>query len=154
LTSPFVYNKLKVMLVIRLIRVGKKHSPDFRMVVTDKKNPPRGGRFLEMLGHYNPKLKQKNFKEERIRYWLKNGAKLSDTCHNLLVGAGIIKAKKIKLKISSKGKGKPEEGKLEEKSKEKAEEKPKLKKGPKEEKSEEKKEPSSAKASDGEEKKE
>ena len=107
------------MLAIRLIRIGKKHSPDFRIVVTDKKNPPRGGRFLEVLGHYNPKLKKKYFKEERIKYWMEKGAKPSITCYNLFVGAGVIKAKKIKIKISKKKQEKPIE-KAEEKKKDKS----------------------------------
>ena len=137
------------MLAIRLIRIGKKHSSDFRMVVTDKRNPPRGGRFLEVLGHYNPKLKKKGFKEERVKYWLKKGARPSATCHNLLVGAGIIKAEKIKIKISSRKKEKPQELKkeekvskttLESKPEEKTEKKPEAGDKPKEEKFEVKEE--------------
>ncbi len=83
------------MLVIRLFRVGKKHQPSFKIVVTDKRNPPRGGRFVEQVGFYNPLTKQKVLKKDRIKYWLSVGAQPSDTLHNLLVGQGIIKGKKI-----------------------------------------------------------
>jgi len=83
------------MLVIRFLRTGKKNQPFFRIVVTDKKNPPRGGRFLEILGFYNPLTKEKNLKQDRIKYWLSVGAKPSDTVHNLLVTEKLIEDKKI-----------------------------------------------------------
>lgn len=82
------------MLSIRFLRVGKKHQPFFRIVATDKKNPPRGGRFLEILGFVNPFTKEKQLKRERIEYWLKVGAKPSDTVHNLLIREGLIKGAK------------------------------------------------------------
>jgi len=83
------------MLVIRFLRIGRKNQPFFRIVVTDKKNPPQGGRFLEILGFFNPLTKERKLKAERIKYWLSVGAKPSDTVHNLLVSEGIIKAQKI-----------------------------------------------------------
>jgi small subunit ribosomal protein S16 len=83
------------MLAIRLLRTGKKNQPFFRIVVTDKKNPPRGGRFLEIVGFYNPLTKERNLKQDRIKYWLSVGAKPSDTVHNLLVTDKIIEDKKI-----------------------------------------------------------
>jgi len=82
------------MLKIRFFRTGKKNQPFFRIVVTEKKNPPRGGRFLEILGFYNPLTKEKKLKKERIEYWLKNGAQLSERVYNLLINQGIIKGKK------------------------------------------------------------
>lgn len=90
------------MLVIRLFRVGKKKQPAFKIVVTNKKNPPRGGRFLEEVGFYNPLTKEKVLRPERIKFWLKRGAKPSDSLHNLLVKSGILKAKKIPLHKKSK----------------------------------------------------
>ncbi|PJB08466.1 30S ribosomal protein S16, partial [bacterium (Candidatus Gribaldobacteria) CG_4_9_14_3_um_filter_33_9] len=83
------------MLVIRLLRVGKKNQPFFKIVVTDKKNPPRGGRFLETLGSLNPLTKERGFKQERIKYWLSVGAKPSPRVYNLLVDEKIIEGKKI-----------------------------------------------------------
>ncbi len=83
------------MLVIRFLRTGKKNQPFFRIVVTDKRRPPRGGRFLEILGFFDPLTKRKNLKKERIKYWLSKGAKASATVHNLLVTEKVIEAKKI-----------------------------------------------------------
>jgi len=82
------------MLVIRLLRIGKKNQPFFRIVVTDKKNPPKAGRFLEILGFLNPLKKEKKFNAERIKYWLSVGAQTSDRVYNLLVNEKIIEGKK------------------------------------------------------------
>lgn len=86
------------MLIIRLHREGKKNSATFRIVVTEKQNAAKG-KFLEILGSYNPHLNSKIFKKERINHWLSKGAKTSDTAHNLLVSAGIIKGPKKTIKI-------------------------------------------------------
>lgn len=83
------------MLVIRFFRIGKKNQPSFKIVVTDKRNPPRGGRFVEEVGFYNPLTKERLIKKERIKYWLQKGAKPSKTCHNLLIKEGILKEPKI-----------------------------------------------------------
>ncbi len=83
------------MLVIRLTRIGKKNQPAYRVVLTEKQNPVRG-KFIEILGSYNPGLKTKALKVERIKYWLSKGAQASDTVHNLLVNEKIIDAKKVK----------------------------------------------------------
>ena len=83
------------MLSIRLLRTGKKNQPFYRLVVTDKKNPPRGGRFLEIVGFLNPFTKEKDVKVERIKHWLSVGAKLSDTVHNILVKEKVIEGAKI-----------------------------------------------------------
>ena len=78
------------MLVIRFLRTGKKNQPFFKIVVTDKRRPPKGGRFLEILGFFNPLTKKKNLKKERIEYWLSKGAQPSARVHNLLVKENII----------------------------------------------------------------
>jgi len=83
------------MLSIRFLRTGKKNQPFYRMVVTDKKNPPRGGRFLEIVGFFNPFSKEKDIKADRIKHWLSVGAKPSDTVHNILVQEKIIDGVKI-----------------------------------------------------------
>lgn len=83
------------MLVIRYLRTGRKNQPFFKIVVTDKRNAPRGGRFVEILGFYDPLTKKKNLKKERVQYWLSKGAKPSVSAHNLLVEEKIIEAKKI-----------------------------------------------------------
>jgi len=102
------------MLAIRFLRIGKKNQPFFRIVVTEKKNPPRGGRFLEVLGFYNPMTKEKKVKEDRVKYWLSVGAQPSDRVYNLLVSEGVVKGKKINLKKKSKKKTEKTENKEEE----------------------------------------
>lgn len=83
------------MLVIRLTRIGKRNQPSYRVVLTEKKNPVKG-KFIEILGSYNPRLKTKAFKAERIKYWLSKGAQASPTVHNLLVSEKIIETAKVK----------------------------------------------------------
>ena len=83
------------MLVIRFFRVGKKNQPSFKIVVTDKRKPARAGRFVEEVGFYNPEIKEKVLKPDRIKYWLSVGAKPSNTVYNLLISEKIIEGKKI-----------------------------------------------------------
>ena len=83
------------MLVIRLTRVGKKNQPAYRVILAEKTSPVRG-KFIEILGSYNPRSKQKALQADRIKYWLSKGAQASATMHNLLVSEKIIEAKKVK----------------------------------------------------------
>jgi len=83
------------MLKIRLQRIGRKNDPAFRAVLTDSKNSTKSGRFLEIVGNYNLKAGETNFKTDRIIYWISKGAKLSDTMHNFLVHQKVIEGKKI-----------------------------------------------------------
>jgi small subunit ribosomal protein S16 len=83
------------MLKIRFQRTGRKNDPSFRAVLTDSKNSAKSGKFLEIVGTYNPKTGVLSFKEERIKYWLSKGAELSDTMHNFLVSKKVIEGKKI-----------------------------------------------------------
>lgn len=82
------------MLRIRLSRGGKKNNAQFRITVADGHRAP-SGKFIEILGHYNPHTKEKVFKKERIEYWISKGAKPSSTVHNFLVDAGIVKGEKV-----------------------------------------------------------
>jgi small subunit ribosomal protein S16 len=82
------------MLRIRLSRGGKRNNAQFRITVADGRRAP-SGKFIEILGHYNPHTKEKVFKEERIQHWISKGAHPSATVHNLLVDAGIIKGEKV-----------------------------------------------------------
>lgn len=90
------------MLVIRLFRVGKKNQPSYKIVVIDKSKASRRGRFVEEVGFYNPLTKEKILKGERIKYWMSQGVKPSDTVHNLLVSEKIIEGKKINVYKKSK----------------------------------------------------
>ncbi|MBU1292176.1 30S ribosomal protein S16 [Patescibacteria group bacterium] len=92
------------MLKIRLIRTGKKNAPSYRIVLIEKNASPKSGKFLEILGNYNPRLKEINLKKDRIVYWLGQGAQASDTVHNLLISQGTIKGDKIKKKFKIKKK--------------------------------------------------
>lgn len=106
------------MLVIRFFRVGKKNQPLFKIVVCDKKNPPRGGRFIEEVGFWNPLTKEKILKAERIKYWLSVGAKPSLSVFNLLISEKIIEGKKVTLHKKPKQKKEKIEEKKQEKNKE------------------------------------
>lgn len=97
------------MLVVRLTRIGKKNQPVFRVVLAEKSRAVKG-KFIEILGNYNPRLKTKVFKAEKIKYWLSQGAKASPTVHNLLVSEKIIEGPKVKAwrpKVKAKGEAKP-----------------------------------------------
>ncbi len=73
------------MLMIRLARFGAKKKPFYRVVVIEKERA-RNGRHLEVLGHYNPLTKPAKvmLKHDRLDYWVKNGAQLSDTVTRLV----------------------------------------------------------------------
>ncbi|MFA5926887.1 MAG: 30S ribosomal protein S16 [Patescibacteria group bacterium] len=77
------------MLAIRLTRVGKKNSPAYRVVVAEKTRAVKG-KFIEILGHYNPTRKPKDLviDQERAVFWLGRGAQPSDTVKNLMVDLG------------------------------------------------------------------
>jgi small subunit ribosomal protein S16 len=101
------------MLVIRFFRVGKKNQPSFKIIVTDKKNPPRGGKFVEEVGFWNPLTKEKALKGERIKYWLSVGAQPSESVYNLLISEKIIEGKKIPVHKKKKEKEEKAEKKAE-----------------------------------------
>ena len=84
------------MLMIRLQRVGRKHEPVFRLVLTDSKNGPKSGKAVEVLGSYDArKGKGTNHVDgEKVKYWISKGAQVSDTVHNFLVKEKIIEGKK------------------------------------------------------------
>jgi small subunit ribosomal protein S16 len=73
------------VLTIRLARIGKKKRPFYRVVVTEKTRP-RTGRFVEIVGTYDPLKKPAavEVNRERVEYWLGKGAQPSDTVRSLL----------------------------------------------------------------------
>jgi small subunit ribosomal protein S16 len=73
------------MLMIRLARFGAKKKPFYRVVVIEKERA-RNGRNLEVVGQYNPVTTpaQVNLKHDRLEYWTKNGAQMSDTVKRLV----------------------------------------------------------------------
>ena len=80
------------MVVIRLRREGTTKRPTYRLVVTDSRNP-RDGRFIEAVGHYNPRSNPPSIvlKEEAILSWMGKGAKPSDTVVKLLKKQGLYR---------------------------------------------------------------
>jgi len=92
------------MLTIRLTRKGKKNQPFFRVVLVDKRRSSKSGQAIEDLGFKNPLTKKISLNKDRILYWLKNGAKPSETIHNLLIQEKIIEAKKLHVSKLSKKK--------------------------------------------------
>ncbi len=73
------------MLTIRLSRVGTKKRPCYRVVVIES-STQRDGRFVDLLGHYNPRTDPEVVvvDRERVNYWTSRGAQLSDTVRTLL----------------------------------------------------------------------
>lgn len=92
------------MLMIRLQRIGRTNDPSFRVVVTEKTNAPQSGSFIELVGNYDARQKRVVLKENRIKYWLSQGAKPSGTVHNLLVNAKSIPGPKVDVSPSVKKK--------------------------------------------------
>lgn len=79
------------MVRIRLRRVGLKHQPTYRIVAADVESP-RDGRFIEILGFYNPRTEPSTIeiKEDRLFEWLKNGAQPSESVQSLLRQVGAM----------------------------------------------------------------
>jgi small subunit ribosomal protein S16 len=77
------------MVRIRLRRTGLKGQPSYRLVVADKESP-RDGRFLEIVGFYNPRTEPAtlNFKEDRIYEWMSKGALPTESVAQLFKTAG------------------------------------------------------------------
>ena len=75
---------------IRLRRVGKRKQPQYRLVVAEAASP-RDGRFVEAIGHCDPRLDPRaiSVNEERALYWLRHGAQPSETALSMLKTAGI-----------------------------------------------------------------
>lgn len=80
------------MVRIRLRRVGLRGQPSYRIVAADRE-APRDGRFLEILGFYNPRTEPFSFQvnEERVYHWLKNGAQPSESVQMLFNSVGLTK---------------------------------------------------------------
>lgn len=78
------------MVRIRLRRVGAKGQPSYRLVAADKESP-RDGRFLEILGHYNPRTEPAtiHLKEDRIYDWMSKGAQPSESVKKLFRTTGL-----------------------------------------------------------------
>lgn len=78
------------MVKIRLMRLGAKHKPFYRLVVADSR-APRSGRYIEAIGYYNPTTEPSTIKidEGKAVAWLRKGARPSDAARVLLARAGV-----------------------------------------------------------------
>jgi len=79
------------MVRIRLRRTGLKHQPSYRIVVADRE-APRDGRFLEIIGSYNPRTEPStiNIEEDRLFHWMSQGAQPSESVVQLLNSVGAM----------------------------------------------------------------
>ena len=77
---------------LRLVRMGSKKKPFYRVVAADSRYP-RDGKFVEVVGTYNPVALTDNVKvdEEKALKWLRNGAQPTDTVKDILSKAGVMK---------------------------------------------------------------
>jgi len=99
------------MLNIRLQRVGRKNDPSYRLVAINSKYAARSGKAIEILGSVDfrkTKIEKESFKVDKILAYIKTGAQLSPTVHNLMISTGILQGKKINV-LSRKAPIKKEE---------------------------------------------
>lgn len=87
------------MVRIRFRRVGKRKQPYYRIVVADSRSP-RDGRFIETIGHYNPRTDPPTIivKEEKLHSWIKEGAQPTDSVKRVLISCGVLKKTEEDLK--------------------------------------------------------
>jgi small subunit ribosomal protein S16 len=81
---------------IRLRRIGAKGQPSYRVVVTDSRSP-RDGRFIEIIGHYNPRREPSEIVIDRDKAlaWMAKGAQPSDSVHSLMARVGIVERRPL-----------------------------------------------------------
>ncbi len=79
---------------IRLTRKGAKKKPFYRLVAADSE-APRDGKFIEILGHYDPMKDPAEIKihKDKVNYWLEKGARVSETAKTLLKKQGLLKSR-------------------------------------------------------------
>lgn len=89
------------MLMIRFQRIGRKNDPAFRIAVLEKTAGPKAGKFVDLVGTYNPKTKESTLKPELIKEWIAKGAQVSPSVMNLLIAKGVLEGTKVQV-ISKK----------------------------------------------------
>ena len=78
-------------------RVGRINQPAYRIIVVEHTEGPKTGNFIDTVGTYNPRTKDRKLDEGKIKHWMSVGAQPSATVHNMLVSAGLLNAKKINI---------------------------------------------------------
>ena len=128
------------MVRIRLRKMGLRHQPYFRIVVADREHP-RDGRFLEVVGTYNPRTEPSTIlvEEERVYHWLTKGAQPSESVWQLFSQIGLKdrferlkkgeKAEKLLAEAETAAKARPVEVKTRRDAKAAGKKKPRKKKG-------------------------
>ena len=93
---------------LRLQRMGRRNRPAYRIAVMDSRSP-RGGKTIELLGHYDPLVKDSpriSVNKERAEYWLSQGATPSDTV------LSILRKNEVTIPIKAKRKKRQKKGKF------------------------------------------
>lgn len=83
------------MLKMRLQRVGRRNHPTYRVVVVDSRQGPKSGKYVDLLGSYDPHRDHVQVDGDRAKEWIQKGVQASPTVHNILVGQKIIDGKKV-----------------------------------------------------------
>ena len=90
------------MLMIRFQRIGRKNDASFRMAVLEKTAGPKAGKYVDLVGTYNPKTKQITYKADRIQDWIGKGAQVSPSLKNLLIKNGVLTGETSSKVVSKK----------------------------------------------------
>jgi len=80
--------------MIRFQRIGRKNDPAFRIVVLEKTSGPKAGKYVDLVGTYNPKTKATTLQADRIKDWTSKGAQISPSLMNLLISQGVYEGAK------------------------------------------------------------
>lgn len=106
------------MLMIRFQRIGRKNDAAFRMAVLPKASGPKAGKYVDLVGTYNPKTKAMTVDGAKIKDWMSKGAQVSPSLHNLLVKNGVVEGTKKASVVSKKNLEKNVKAKAEAEAKE------------------------------------
>ena len=90
------------MLMIRFQRIGRKNDAAFRMAVLPKASGPKAGKYVDLVGTYNPKTKAMTVDGAKIKDWMSKGAQVSPSLRNLLVKNNVIEGTKTASVVSKK----------------------------------------------------
>ena len=108
------------MLMIRFQRIGRKNDAAFRMAVLPKASGPKAGKYVDLVGTYNPKTKAMTVDGAKIKDWISKGAQVSPSLHNLLIKNGVLEGTKTAKVVSQKNLEKNIKAKAEAEAKEAA----------------------------------
>lgn len=109
-----------LMLMIRFQRIGRKNDAAFRMAVLPKASGPKAGKYVDLVGTYNPKTKAMTVDGDKIKDWVSKGAQISPSLHNLLIKNGVLEGTKSAKVVSMKNLEKNVKAKAEAEAKEAA----------------------------------